>query len=105
MQKNGYERRRETIERLRADIDNGLARDKVKFFDPAAAPLGSDDEAAGTPLTEARMKLMRLEEFPQKSGQHGNHYQEAPGERAWVLMAMAAGAAAVAAAAVIALLP
>jgi hypothetical protein len=30
-------------------IASGTTRDKVKGFDPAAAPLGTDDEAAGFP--------------------------------------------------------
>ena len=34
---------------MRHDIDRGRGGDKVKVIDPAAAPLGSDDEAAGTP--------------------------------------------------------
>lgn len=38
-----------TTDRLRSDIDHGQAGDKVDFPDPAAAPLGTDDEAAGTP--------------------------------------------------------
>lgn len=33
--------------RLRADIDSGRTGDKVDWPDPAAAPLGTDDEAAG----------------------------------------------------------
>jgi len=33
--------------RLRAQIDEGQAGDKVDFPDLAAAPLGTDDEAAG----------------------------------------------------------
>jgi len=32
---------------LRAEIDAGRTRDKVAVSDPAAAPLGTDDEAAG----------------------------------------------------------
>ncbi|WP_109109709.1 hypothetical protein [Azospirillum sp. TSO35-2] len=42
--------------RLRADIDRGLTGDKVPATDPAAAPLGTDDEAAGTapPLGDGR---------------------------------------------------
>lgn len=36
-----------TAERLRAEIDSGRTGDKVAFSDPAAAPLGADDEAAG----------------------------------------------------------
>ena len=36
-----------TAQQLRADIDSGLTWDKVPASDPAAAPLGTDDEAAG----------------------------------------------------------
>lgn len=38
-----------TTEQLRADIDAGRTRDKVDYPDPAAAPLGTDAEAGGTP--------------------------------------------------------
>jgi hypothetical protein len=34
---------------LRKRIDRGETGDKVAGFDPAAAPLGTDEEAAGTP--------------------------------------------------------
>jgi len=34
---------------LKYDIDRGRAGDKIDAFDPAVAPLGTDDEAAGTP--------------------------------------------------------
>ena len=44
-----------TISRLRADIDRGKTRDKVAFPDPAAAPLGTDDEAAGRPPTKEQV--------------------------------------------------
>jgi hypothetical protein len=39
-----------TVEQLRADIDSGRTHDKVANADPAVAPLGTDDEAAGTRL-------------------------------------------------------
>jgi len=39
-----------SVERLRVDIDRGRTGDKVDWPDPAAAPLGTDDEAAGTPV-------------------------------------------------------
>jgi hypothetical protein len=39
-----------TVDRLRADIDSGRTGDKIPGSDPAAAPLGTDDEAAGTPI-------------------------------------------------------
>lgn len=34
-------------DRLRDDIDSGKTGDKIPFPDPAAAPLGTDDEAGG----------------------------------------------------------
>lgn len=34
--------------RLRHTIDTGRTRDKAPGLDPAAAPLGTDDESAGT---------------------------------------------------------
>src|SRR3954470_21030091 len=43
----------QTTDRLRADIDSGRTGDKVGFSDPATAPLGTDDEAAGTPPSKA----------------------------------------------------
>ncbi|MFL1876979.1 hypothetical protein ACIKT0_17815, partial [Hansschlegelia beijingensis] len=42
------------VERLRDAIDSGRTGDKAPFTDPAAAPLGADDEAAGTPPTAER---------------------------------------------------
>jgi hypothetical protein len=39
--------------RRRAAIDRGLTGDKVPGFDPAAAPLGTDAEAAGAPPVAA----------------------------------------------------
>lgn len=38
-----------TTQQLVHDIDRGLTGDKIPAQDPAAAPLGTDDEAAGTP--------------------------------------------------------
>jgi hypothetical protein len=38
-----------TIAQLRDDIDAGRTGDKVDWPDPAVAPLGTDEEAAGTP--------------------------------------------------------
>lgn len=35
-------------QRLRDSTDKGLTGDKIPAADPAAAPLGTDDEAAGT---------------------------------------------------------
>lgn len=48
-----------TSDRLRHDIDRGGAADKVPFMDPAAAPLGTDDEAAGTPPSAEQIARAR----------------------------------------------
>lgn len=47
---------------LRGQIDAGRGRDKVAYPDPAAAPLGTDDEAAGTPITEEQLEMARAQE-------------------------------------------
>lgn len=47
---NGKPPKRESnVDQLRDHIDSGRTGDKVGARDPAAAPLGTDDEAAGTP--------------------------------------------------------
>jgi hypothetical protein len=54
---------------LRHKIDSGQTRDKIAFPDPAAAPLGTDDEAAGAPpSTEAVETARRHEEAPERTG-------------------------------------
>jgi hypothetical protein len=42
---------------LKAALDRGAGRDKVVIEDPAAAPLGTDEEAAGTPIPPAAVRL------------------------------------------------
>jgi hypothetical protein len=44
-----------TSDQLRTAIDRGAAGDKVSFPDPAAAPLGTDDEAAGSPPSRGQV--------------------------------------------------
>ena len=44
-----------TADALRHALDRGEGGDKVDFSDPAAAPLGTDDEAAGFPPTSAQV--------------------------------------------------
>jgi len=46
-----------TSDQLRTDIDRGRPGDEVDFPDPAAAPLGADDEAGGAPPTPAERSL------------------------------------------------
>jgi hypothetical protein len=52
----------ETTEQLRIAIDQGYAGDKVEAGDPAAAPLGTDDEAGGTPNSRAQVRLAAADE-------------------------------------------
>jgi hypothetical protein len=65
---------RSTIEQLRDDIDHGRTCDKVDALDPAAAPLGADEEAAGTPPdphaveTARALELSRPCQFPSQRG-------------------------------------
>lgn len=40
----------DNVVQLRRDIDSGATKDKVAALDPAAAPLGTDDEAGGATL-------------------------------------------------------
>jgi len=40
------------VAQIRADIDGGRTGDKVAAIDHAAAPLGTDEEAAGTPVSK-----------------------------------------------------
>jgi hypothetical protein len=52
-----------TTEQLRDDIDRGRTGEKVNVSDPAAAPLGTDEEAAGTPLDGAVVAEVRDREL------------------------------------------
>src|SRR4051812_9607508 len=48
---------RPTATMLQGDIDRGLTGDKNPMFDPSGVPLGTDDEAAGTPPTPLRVAV------------------------------------------------
>ena len=47
---------------LRNAIDSGRTGDKVAFPDPAAAPLGTDEEAAGTPVSSRDVEVSIAQE-------------------------------------------
>ncbi len=49
-QKRDPDQATKNMSQLRAEIDAGETGDKIPFPDPAAAPLGTDDEAGGAPL-------------------------------------------------------
>lgn len=58
-----------TSAQLQADIDAGVTGDKVSGFDPAAAPLGTDEEAGGTPPTPEIVAHARAQEAAPALGQ------------------------------------
>jgi hypothetical protein len=55
-----------TVSQLRKDIDSGRTGDKIAWPDPAAAPLGTDEEAAGTPPSAKATHLARAREVERK---------------------------------------
>lgn len=56
-----------TPSQLRREIDAGEGRDKIAYPDPAAAPLGTDDEAAGTPVSDRQTWLAHQNEIAERS--------------------------------------
>jgi hypothetical protein len=52
-----------TTAKLKHDINRGRAGDKVDAIDPAAAPLGTDEEAAGTPPSPAAIEQAHRNEI------------------------------------------
>jgi hypothetical protein len=54
--------RGDTVAQLRNDIDSGRTGDKVDAIDPAAAPLGTDEEAAGRSPSPRHIRRTRLVE-------------------------------------------
>jgi hypothetical protein len=52
-----------TSAQLRHAITTGQSRDKTSNIDPAAAPLGTDDEAAGNPPSRHEIDLAAQEEL------------------------------------------
>lgn len=70
------------VEQLREEIDKGEFADKVDYTDPAAAPLGSDDEAAGNPP--------RADEVSKAIPPHGKslHEKSRPAILAYVAIAV-----------------
>ena len=50
------------VAQLKDDIDSGRTGDKVGGFDPGAAPLGTDEEAGGAPLSPEEIALASRQE-------------------------------------------
>ncbi len=75
---------RSTISQLRADIDAGRTGDKVNWPDPAAVPLGTDDEAAGTPPDRWAVETARTLELSRLDLPLSQHHSLGA---AWLLIA------------------
>jgi hypothetical protein len=71
--------------RLRDVIDRGRTGDKVRVADPALAPLGTDEEAAGTPPSPTAVAAALREETARP-----HHAPEPRIGGAWVLFAVIA---------------
>lgn len=56
-------------DRLRQRIDRGEGADKIDYPDPAAAPLGTDDEASGHPVTREQLDMALAAETRSQGGQ------------------------------------
>jgi hypothetical protein len=80
--------RRGNPDQLRSDIDSGRTGDKVAFRDPAAAPLGTDEEAAGTPVSARAAAIARKQET---GGPHAPAQASGRGRRvgsAWIMVGL-----------------
>jgi hypothetical protein len=77
-----------TTDRLRHDIDRGRGGDKVDNVDPAAAPLGTDDEAAGNSPTSAEIKLAHKHEVGRKVSSERGGRDSDHGVAIWVAVVM-----------------
>jgi hypothetical protein len=71
------------MEQLRADIDSGRTGEKVPGSDPAAAPLGTDDEAAGGPAAPRSIEVTRQYETRRPSTVRPAHHDLGA---AWILL-------------------
>jgi hypothetical protein len=75
-----------TSAQLRHGITSGQGGDKVSNIDPAAAPLGTDDEAGGNPPTQQQLVQAAAHELQRKP--------KAPLQVEWGPIAIMVGSAA-----------
>jgi hypothetical protein len=76
------------VDQLRAAIDTGKTADKVDFPDPAAAPLGTDDEASGYSPSSAQVKQsLNAETVPSPRGKDRRSIEGFP--TAYIVIAIA----------------
>jgi len=60
-----------TTAQLKGDINSGRTGDKNEVFDPGLSPLGTDEEAGGSPLTPEQVDVARHQESSAR-WQNGN---------------------------------
>ena len=77
---------RSTTAQLKAEIDSGRTGDKIPAHDPGLSPLGTDDEAAGTPADASRVSLAREEETRPRR-RRASRMQTGHGANRWVMPA------------------
>jgi hypothetical protein len=75
----------ETTEQLRISLDRGLGGDKVDAPDPAAAPLGTDDEAGGHTNTPSQVRFAASHELTRSPKQKQKQQKNGLGH-AWFLI-------------------
>ena len=74
-----------TTAQLKSDIDSGRTADKVAYGDPGLSPLGTDDEAAGTPASGRTVAATRERERDIGAAVHAAEANEPKGDRAWFI--------------------
>ena len=67
MHNDNFKEKALTSAQLRHSIATGKAQDKVSNIDPAAAPLGTDDEAAGNPPSKDEIQQAAQNELQRSS--------------------------------------
>ncbi len=67
------------VTHLRRDIEAGATDDKALMRDPAASPLGTDDEAGGAPLAPASITAARAAERGPQGASRGVGGRTGPG--------------------------
>lgn len=78
-----------TVSQIKSDIDAGRTGDKVDFPDPAAAPLGTDEEAAGTLTDPAALIRPQDSEAPAENTDKAGTRHGPSGRRAAYLACVA----------------
>ena len=82
-----------TTAQLKGDIDSGRTGDKVGAYDPGLSPLGTDDEAAGTPAEPRRVQMARNFERVRrwaKGGRPASTSHDTPSQASYLFVGLAA---------------